>query len=77
MDCFSLADINVGETVVVKKLLATEYIRRRLQDIGLITGTIVKCLLARSNESMKAFQIRGAIIALRKEDAKSILVEYI
>ena len=77
MTGFSLADIKVDEIVVVQRLLSNDSIKRRLQDIGLIQGTVVKCILTRSNESMKAFQIRGAIIAIRKEDAKSIMVEYI
>ena len=42
-DC-SLKDLKQGQTATVKLLLSTGSMRRRLQDIGLIEGTKVKCL---------------------------------
>ena len=40
----SLSHLSEGETGVVSSILATGSIRRRLQDIGLIEGTNVKCM---------------------------------
>ena len=48
--------------------------RRRLQDIGLIEGTVVECLGKSPLGDPTAFLIRGAVIALRREDAGRVLV---
>lgn len=48
--------------------------RRRLQDIGLIEGTRVKCLQRSPFGDPAAFWIRGAVFALRQEDSDAILV---
>jgi len=49
-------------------------IRRRLQDLGLVTNTNVKCVFKSPFKDPSAYLIRGAIIALRCEDADNILV---
>lgn len=48
--------------------------RRRLQDIGLIEGTKVKCLQKSPAGDPVAYLIRGAVIALRSEDSSNILI---
>ena len=42
--------------------------RRRLQDIGLIEGTVVECVGKSPLGDPCAYVIRGAVIALRSED---------
>ena len=69
-----LCDIKPGETAEVKKLLSTGSIRRRLLDIGLIEGTVVECLGKSPAGDPAAFLIRGAVIAIRAEDCRNILV---
>ncbi|MEL7623737.1 MAG: FeoA family protein [Clostridiales bacterium] len=49
--------------------------RRRLQDLGLVEGTLVRCLHQGPSGDPMAYDIRGAVIALRKEDAQHILIE--
>lgn len=73
----SLCDIKVGDKVIVKKVDADENIKRRLLDIGLIEGTNVECVLKSIFNNPLAYLIRGAVIAIRKEDSKNILVELI
>ncbi|MEG0019597.1 MAG: FeoA family protein [Oscillospiraceae bacterium] len=63
-----------GEKATVICLLSTGSIRRRLLDIGLISGTCVECLGRSPQGDPTAFLIRGAVIALRCEDCKNILV---
>ena len=46
--------------------------RRRLQDIGLVEGTIVKCLRKSPSGDPVAYLIRGAVIALRSADSSEI-----
>jgi len=73
----SLSDINVGDKVIIKKINSKENIKRRLLDIGLIEGTKVECVLKSIFKDPLAYLIRGAVIAIRKEDSKDILVELI
>ena len=46
--------------------------RRRLQDIGLVEGTMVKCLRKSPSGDPVAYLIRGAVIALRSSDSSEI-----
>ena len=63
-----------GQTVRVRELLSTGSMRRRLLDIGLIEGTDVACLQKSPAGDPVAYLIRGAVIAIRSEDAERILV---
>ncbi len=69
-----LNDIEPGQTALVKELLSTGSIRRRLLDIGLIENTTVKCLGRSPGGDPSAFLIRGAVIAIRSEDCCNILI---
>lgn len=71
-----LTDIKIGQTAVVESLCAKSGIRRRLQDIGLIEGTKIKCILKSPFNDPAAFIIRGAVIALRSEDSDTVIVSY-
>ena len=70
-----LTSLQEGQTATVRELSAEGAMRRRLQDIGLIQGTKVECLGASPLGDPAAYLIRGAVIALRGEDASCILVE--
>ncbi len=72
IDC--LSDIRPGQTAKVKALLSTGSIRRRLLDIGLIENTEVECLGRSPAGDPSAFLIRGAVIAIRSEDCRNILI---
>lgn len=50
---------------------------KRLMDLGLIENTKVTCVGVSAFGSPKAFLIRGAVLALRKEEASLILVKKI
>ncbi|MDR1558925.1 MAG: ferrous iron transport protein A [Clostridiales bacterium] len=71
----SLTKIPIGERAIVRELLTIGSTRRRLQDIGLIVGTEVECLYKSPPGDPTAYLIRGAVIALRIEDAEQIMVE--
>ena len=74
MNSFSLNMLNVGEQALVDSLDFQSANRRRMQDIGLIDGTRVECLRKATCGDPVAYLIRGAVIALRNEDAKKIFV---
>ena len=63
-----------GETAVVRGLTATGTMARRLQDLGLVENTVVKCVGQSPLGDPRAFWIRGAVIALRKTDCDTVLV---
>lgn len=71
----TLDDIKVGENASIYKLNSTGNIRRRFLDIGLIENTTVKCVGENASKNMKAFLIRGAVIAIRTDDLKDILIK--
>ncbi len=70
-----LNHLKEGQTAVVRELTAPGSIRRRLQDIGLIRGTQVECIGISPLGDPAAYLIRGAVIALRREDATGVLIE--
>ena len=69
-----LNDIEPGQTAKVRELLSTGSIRRRLLDIGLIENTEVECLGRSPAGDPSAFLIRGAVIAIRREACRNILI---
>ncbi len=74
-DFCCLADLRPGQRARVRALLNEGSIRRRLLDIGLIENTIVECVGHSPCGDPGAYLIRGAVIAIRAEDAKKILIE--
>ena len=50
-------------------------LHQRLLDIGVIDGTVVECVLKSPSNDPKAYLIRGAVIAIRNEDAKEINID--
>lgn len=70
----TLDQLAEGEAARVAALGHSGAMRRRLLDIGLIPGTAVGCI-QKSRGGMTAYFIRGAVIALRREDARLITLQ--
>ncbi len=71
----TLARLRPGEKAVVRDLQVDGDMRRRLQDIGMVDGTTVECVQRSPLGDPSAYWIRGAVIALRREDASAVQVE--
>ena len=69
-----LAALPLGRRGVVRELKAEASARRRLQDLGLVVGTSVEAVLKSPAGDPKAFHFRGALIALRNNEARQIIV---
>ncbi|HHV43512.1 MAG TPA: ferrous iron transport protein A [Firmicutes bacterium] len=69
-----LNQIPVGSQGEVAGLLGNGKVRRRLLDLGLIEGTKVEALQRSPAGDPTAYHVRGAVIALRAEEAARILV---
>jgi len=70
-----LNKLPLGKKAKVKALTSDGNIRRRMLDLGLITDTIIEAMLKSPSGDPVAYNIRGAVIALRSEEASKIIVE--
>ncbi|MGI6069673.1 MAG: FeoA family protein [Blautia sp.] len=70
----TLQDIEPGERARIKELCSTGSMRRRLLDIGLVADTEVECLGRSPGGDPSAYFIRGAVIAIRMEDCRNIVI---
>jgi len=71
---YPLTRLKTDECAHVCELHTKGAMRRRLQDIGLVEGTRVLCVLKSPGGDPAAYLIRGAVIALRAEDADTVFV---
>lgn len=67
-----LSELEENKKAVIKNINIKGTMRRRLQDLGLISGTKVECVLKKHNGMISAYNIKGALIALRKTDTDFI-----
>lgn len=71
----SLNHLPIGQKAKVKELTSDGKTRRRMLDLGLIIDTVVEALLRSPAGDPVAYDIRGAVIALRSEEASKIIVQ--
>lgn len=74
-DILTMASLKEGQAARVTSMFPSEGMRRRLMDMGLIEGTRIICLHRSPAGDPVAYLIRGAVIALRKEDTVHILTQ--
>ena len=73
----SLPGLRAGQRARVLRLENRGPMRRRLRDLGLVEGTELRCLGRSPMGDPAAYEIRGAVIALRDADSGRVLVERI
>jgi len=71
-DIFTLDRLGVGSSMRVSDVLGRDDMRRRLEDLGVVAGTRITCLMRSPLGDPCAYLIRGAVIAIRREDARYI-----
>ena len=74
MNTISLKHLAIGKRATILALAASGTERRRLLDLGLVPGTVTEALQRSPSGDPVAYLVRGAVIALRGEDAEKILV---
>ncbi len=74
-EIISLEKLIPGQRARVCHINTTGSMKRRLLDIGLVSGTVVECIGISPMGDPKAYLIRGAVIAIRNEDSKDICVK--
>jgi Fe2+ transport system protein FeoA len=70
----TLADLPLGQSAVVAALTGTGAQRDRLMDLGVLPGTRIAAEMRSPLGDPTAYRIRGALIALRREQAATILL---
>jgi DtxR family transcriptional regulator, Mn-dependent transcriptional regulator len=74
---FRLNQLKKGETAKVLRISneCRGAQRRRLLDLGVVPGSTVRLRLSSPLEDPKAYEVKGSLIALRKEQAAMILIK--
>ena len=71
----TLKDVNIGSTAKVVKLHGEGAIKRRIMDMGITKGVMVRVKRVAPLGDPIELTVRGYELSLRKEDAKMIEVE--
>ncbi|EEH99565.1 FeoA family protein [Clostridium tertium] len=70
----NLSEIKVGSSVIVKRNNSKSSLKERLLALGLTQGAIIEVLRKGPKNNLTVYRIRGAMIALRKEEGELIEV---
>lgn len=70
----NLSDLPLNMSGFINKVKCDGNIKRRLLDLGLVKGTAIVPVLVSPSKDPRAFEVRGSIIAIRREDAENIEV---
>ena len=72
-----LAHVSVGNYVTVKNLSSTGMLRERMLALGLTKGAKIEVIRKGPSGDPTIYNIRGAMIALREEEAALVAVNVI
>lgn len=74
MKIISLNNLKINETATIDNIDNKSNLKRRLEDLGFIKGSKIKCEFSSPFKDPIAYLIKGSLIALRKDDSKYIKV---
>ena len=67
-----LCDIRPGVRAVVTNISDENSLKNRLREFGLVSGTEVHCRFLSPGGDLAALELRGTVIAVRRNDLKGI-----
>lgn len=70
-----LTELQKGEEAIIIKIASTGELKKRLGDIGVSSGEVIKFQRNAPLGDPQQYFIRGNNIAIRKLDAQNIIVE--
>ena len=73
---FGLDRLPIGETASILEVNGTESDTRRLLELGFAPGGKVEALFESPWGDPVAYAVRGAVVALRRRDAGTVLVNF-
>jgi ferrous iron transport protein A len=71
---FTLDQLTTGHTATVVNLSSVGLNRRRMMDLGILPGTKIEIEMNSPLGDPVAYRVRGAVIALRCEQAREIQI---
>lgn len=71
----SLDKLQLNETGNIRKIKCSGILERRLLDLGLVKDTPITAIFRSPLGDPTAYEFRGSIIAIRKDEAKNIYVK--
>ena len=71
---FPMCNLMPGRWAVVEAIHTADGLRRRLMDMGLVPGAPVACVGRSPGGDPAAYEICGAVVAIRHRDAAHIAV---
>ena len=72
----TLDKLDINERARVRSVESLSPMYRRLLDLGFVRGSTVECVGKSPSGDHSAYLVRGAVIALRSEDARGIEVSF-
>ncbi len=69
-----LSNLKKGDKAVIKNITAKGSLKQKLTDFGFISQTEIECVKEGFFGNPKAYFLRGAVIALGREEAEKITV---
>ena len=69
----TLMELKFNETAIINRINSNA--KRRLLDLGLSNGTKIKAVLNNLSGNLRAYEVRGTLIAIRNEDSKKIEIK--
>lgn len=72
VESLTLNQLRVGDRLTVENVCGEDSMKCRLEDLGVVSGTPISCLMRSPLGDPCAYGIRGAVIALRSKDAQRI-----
>ena len=72
MNNMTLDKLDIDNSAMICSLNCKGDLRRRLLDLGLVHGTNIKAIFKSPTGNPIAYEVRGTIIALRKDDSRMI-----
>ena len=72
---YRLDKLSPNQQGIIKSVESNGDMRRRLQDLGFITGGKVVCLYKSPFGDPTAYRVKDSTIALRKEDASTVILK--
>ena len=73
-EAIPLDELKPEESARVLSISGENDMKQRLEDLGVVRGTKIVCVMKSPLGDPVAYLIRGAVIALRKEDSHMIAV---
>lgn len=70
-----LNDLKLNESSIILKVEADKSIKKRLLDIGFVKGEKITLILKNIGDNMRAYKIKGTIVAVRLIDTKNIIID--